>query len=37
VSDALGEAVKCTEKFDQGMGFARWVVTTYRTEERRKV
>lgn len=33
----MGEASRDAEMFEMGTSFARWLVTNYRTEERRKV
>ena len=37
VTDALGKEAKKFEVFGQALGYAKWLVSTFRTEERRKV
>ena len=33
----MGKASQDSERFELGLSYARWLATTYKTEERRKV
>ena len=37
VNDALGDKSNKADLFDHAIGHARWLVSTHRTDERRKV